>query len=134
MVSDNEAMARRFIDELWNEGDLRVADELVAAAHVHHVGDELLRGPDGVKGAVQWLREAFPDLRFEIEDLISDGPRVALRWTATGTHLGRFADLDPTGRHVTWSGCDWIRFGSGQITEVWAVADGGALYDQLTSP
>jgi hypothetical protein len=50
MVPENEAIVRRFFDELWNEGELSVADELVAADHVHHVGGEELLGPDGVKG------------------------------------------------------------------------------------
>ena len=134
MVPENEAIARRFIEELWNQGNLDVADELIAAEHVHHLGGDELRGPDGVKGAVFWLRAAFPDLRFEIDDLISDRDRAVLRWTASGTHVGPFFDLDPTGRRVTWTGCDWLRFSSGQINEVWAVADGGALLDQLTSP
>ena len=100
MVPENEAIARRFIEELWNQGNLPVADELIAAEHVHHLGGDELRGPDGVKGAVLWLRAGFPDLEFEIHDLISDRDRAALRWTASGTHLGRFFDLDPTGRHA----------------------------------
>lgn len=133
-MPENEAVARRFIEELWNEGDLGVADELVAAGHVHHIGGDELLGPDGVKGAVSWLRTGFPDLRFEIDDLISDGDRAVLRWTAFGTHLGPFFDLEPAGRHVSWTGTDWFRFSAGQINEVWAIADGGALHDQLTSP
>ena len=133
MVPENEAIVRRFFEELWNEGDLRVADELVAADHVHDVGGEELRGPDGVKGAVTWLRTAFPDLRFEIDDLITDGDDVALRWTASGTHLGPFEDLQPTGRRVQWKGSDWFRLHGGRIIEVWAFADGAVLHEQLTA-
>jgi hypothetical protein len=83
-VPENEAIVRRFFEELWNEGDLRVADELVAPDHVHHVGGEELRGPDGAKGVVTGLQTAFPDLRFEIDDVISDGDQAAVRWTASG--------------------------------------------------
>jgi predicted ester cyclase len=131
MVSENESVARRFFEELWNGGELGVADELIAAEHVHHVGGQVLSGPEGVEGAVTWLRTAFPDLRFEIDDLVSDGDRVALRWTASGTHLGPFDDLQPTGRNVEWKGADWLRLRGGQIIEVWAFADGGVLLDQL---
>ena len=133
MVPENEAVVRRFMEELWSEGKLGVADELVAADHVHHLGDDTLRGPDGIKGAATWLRTAFPDLCFEIDDLISDGDRVVLRWTARGTHRGTFADVAPTGRHVAWTGCDWFRLRSGQLVEAFVMADGEALYDQLTS-
>ena len=134
MVPESERTARRFFEELWNEGDLRVAEELIAPDHIHHVGGHELLGPDGVKGAVTWLRTAFPDLRFEIDDMISDGDRAALRWTASGTHLGPFDDLQPTGRRVEWTGADFFRLRGGRIIEVWAIADGGALDEQLTAP
>jgi steroid delta-isomerase-like uncharacterized protein len=133
MVPENEAIVRRFFEELWNEGDLRVADELVAADHVHDVGGEELRGPDGVKGAVTWLRTAFPDLRFEIDNLISDGDQAAVRWTASGTHLGPFADVPPTGRRVEWTGSDWFRLHRGRIIDAWVIADGEGLHEQLTA-
>jgi len=133
VVPENEAVVRRFMNELWSDGNLDAADELVAINHVHHLGDEELHGPDGLKGAVSWLRSAFPDLRFEIDDVVSDGDRVVLRWTATGTHDGTFADVAPTGRRVAWNGCDWFRLHAGQLTEAFVVADGGALYEQLTS-
>ena len=133
MVPENEAIVRRFFEELWNAGDLRVADELVAADHVHHVGGQELRGPDGVKGAVTWLRTAFPDLRFEIDNVISDGDQAAVRWTASGTHLGSLAGMQPTGRRVEWTGSDWFRLHHGRMIEVWAIADGEALQEQLTA-
>lgn len=133
MVPENEAVVRRFMEELWSQGQLSVADELVAADHLHHLGDDTLRGPDGIKEAATRLRTAFPDLRFEVDDLISDGDRVVLRWTARGTHRGTFADVAPTGRHVAWTGCDWFRLRSGRLVEAFVLADGGALYDQLTS-
>jgi hypothetical protein len=44
MVPENEAVVRRFMDELWSEGQLSVADELVAPDHVHHLGDDTVRG------------------------------------------------------------------------------------------
>ena len=132
MVPENEAIVRRFFEELWNEGDLRVADELVAADHVHHVGGEELRGPDGVKGAVTWLRTAFPDLRFEIDNVISDGDQAAVRWTAWDPPRP-FADMPPTGRRVEWTGSDWFRLHHGRIIEVWVIADGEGLHEQLTA-
>jgi len=126
MVPENEAVVRRFMAELWSDGNLSVADEVVASDHVHRVGDDELRGPDEIKAAVVGLRKEFPDLRFEIDDLISDGDEVVLRWTATGTHEGTFADVAPTGR----AGCvDRVRLvppRSRQLTEAFVVADGGA--------
>jgi predicted ester cyclase len=132
MMSENEGIVRRFFDELWSGGELRVADELVDAEEVHHLSGGDMSGPEGVKGAVTWLRTAFPDLRFEINELVSDGDQVAVRWTASGTHLGPFDDLKATGRRVEWTGSDWLRLRGGRIIEVWAFPD-GALHDQLTA-
>jgi predicted ester cyclase len=133
MVPENEAVVRRFLQELWSEGTLSVADELVAVDHLHHLGDDTLRGPTAIKEAATWLRTAFPDLHFVIDDLVSDGDRVVVRWTARGTQRGTFADVAPTGRHVVWTGCDWFRVRSGQLVEAFVMADGASLYDQLTA-
>lgn len=132
MVPENEEVARRFFEELWNRGDLAVADELLSPAHVHHIGEHRLEGPEGVKDAVTSFREAFPDLHFAVEDVVSDGDRVVVRWIATGTQEGPFYDLAATGRAARWSGMDLVRLEGGRIVELWANADSMTLFEQLT--
>lgn len=132
MVPEHESVVRHFFDEVWNSGRLEIIEDLVAPHHRHHVGDHVLAGPDGVKGAVVWLRAGFPDLAFSIEDIVSDADRVVVRWTATGTHAGPIFDLPPTGRHVRWTGMDMIRLEDGKLVELWVEADGEALMEQLT--
>jgi len=134
MNAENESVVRRFFEELWNAGDLALADDIVAPQHVHHVGDDVRHGPEGVRQMASSLREAFPDLHFTLEDVLSDADRVAVRWTATGTQTGAFFDLDPTGRHARWTGMDMVRLHDGQLVELWANADGAALWEQLTDP
>jgi predicted ester cyclase len=132
MNAENEAIVRRFFEELWNAGDLAVVDDIVAPHHVHHVGDDVRHGPEGVRQMAAYLRGAFPDLHFVLEDVLSDGDRVAVRWTATGSQTGPFLDLEPTGRHARWTGMDMVRLHDGQLVELWANADGAALWEQLT--
>jgi steroid delta-isomerase-like uncharacterized protein len=132
MVPENEAVVRRFIEELWNDGDLAVADELLSPAHVHHIGERRLEGPEGVKDAVTNFRRAFPDLHFAIEEVVSDGDRVVVRWIGTGTQEGPFYDLAATGRVARWSGMDLVHLEDGRIVELWANADSMALFEQLT--
>jgi predicted ester cyclase len=128
----NESVVRRFFEELWNAGDLAVVDDIVAPHHVHHIGDDVRHGPEGVRQMASYLREAFPDLHFVLEDVVSDADRVAVRWSATGTQSGPFFDLEPTGRHARWTGMDMVRLNDGQLVELWANADGAALWEQLT--
>ena len=128
----NESVVRRFFEELWNAGDLAVVDSIVAPHHVHHIGEVVRHGPEGVRQMVADLRAAFPDLHFVLEDVLSDADRVAVRWTATGTQTGPFFELAPTDRHVRWTGMDMVRLEGGLLVELWANADGAALWEQLT--
>jgi steroid delta-isomerase-like uncharacterized protein len=131
MVPENESVVRRFFEELWNEGDLACADDVLAPGHVHHIGDDRLDGPEGVKDAVRSLRTAFSDLYFTLEDVVSDGDRVVVRWTATGTHEAEFGGVPASGRSVRWTGIDLVRLEDGRIVELWAAADVAGLFEQL---
>lgn len=132
MVPEHETVVRRFFDQLWNAGDLGCADEVLSPGHVHHIGDYRMEGPDEVAATVARFRTAFPDLHFALEDVVSDGDRVVVRWTATGTHQGEFVGVPATGRHARWTGIDLVRLEEGRIVELWASADGAGLFEQLT--
>jgi predicted ester cyclase len=49
--------------------------------------------------------KAFPDLYFEVEQIIASGDHVVSRWGATGTHKGEFDGIPPTNRQVSSRGC-----------------------------
>ena len=91
MTETNKAIARRSVDEIFNEGKLEVADELIAPEFVGYdpALPEPMRGPDGVKQQAAGYRAAFSDMRLTIEDDIAEGDRVVTRWTARGTHAVR---------------------------------------------
>jgi steroid delta-isomerase-like uncharacterized protein len=62
------------------------------------------RGPHETLLVVASLRVSFPDLRFTVDDMIAEGDQVCALWTMTGTHLGRFLTVEPTGRVIRVSG------------------------------
>jgi predicted ester cyclase len=107
--------------------------EVVASDHVHHLPDRDVRGPDGVRRMVTNLRTAFPDLVFRLDDVVVGADKVAVRWTAHGTHEGPLGDLEATGRRVTWTGIDIVRVLDGRIVELWASPDAMGLDEQLTA-
>ena len=133
MTEQDLLVVRRFFDELWSQGQLNVADELLAAHHVHHVSGEDMTGPEEVKEFVTYMRVAFPDLRFTIEDEVVAADKVVVRWTAQGTHRGEFMAIPPTGRVVTWTGIDIVRLQDHRIVELWGNNDALGLHDQLSS-
>jgi steroid delta-isomerase-like uncharacterized protein len=128
----NKAISRRADEELFNRGNLDVADELFAPDFVYHdpAGEEL-RGPESVKGYATMLRAAFPDLHQTIEDQVAEGDRVAYRWTARGTHEGELMGIAPTGNRVTFTGIAVARLADGKIEEIWENYDALGLMQQL---
>lgn len=132
-TEENKALARRVIEQMFNEGNLDVADELLALDYVDHDPSlpEDVHGPEGFKEYVGMYRAAFPDLHVQIEDQIAEGDRVATRWTGTGTHDGELAGIAPTGKRVTVPGMEIVRIANGKLVEGWEGYDSGTLMRQL---
>lgn len=128
-VQENKALARRVFDEVWSQGNLDLADEILTPDFVGRPGGlgEPFKGPAGAKEFIGRLREGFPDITFTIEDTIAEGDLVATRWTATGTHDGEFMGFEPTGRRATIGGMTIQRFEDGRIVEGWTQPDAVGL-------
>jgi steroid delta-isomerase-like uncharacterized protein len=126
MSEENEALVRRYFEEIWNKGNLELIDELFVTNFVRHgpVGTEgEVRGLEGFKGLVSSYRAGLPDLRIPIEDLIAEGDRVVTRWTAYGTHQGELLGNAPTGNQATVTGILVDRVSGGKIEEEWVAYD-----------
>lgn len=122
MQVSNEAIYRRLIEEGFNQGNLAVADEVVAPnAREHQRGSA--DGPEGVKSNIKYLRSAFPDFKLTIDELVVSGDKVWARQKGGGTNLGSFAGHPPTGRKAFIDVIDVCRIEEGQIVEHWGVPD-----------
>jgi predicted ester cyclase len=119
----NEAIYRRIIDEVFNQGHLDVADELVAPSCVEHQRGGMGDGPEGAKRTAATLRSAFPDFTLIIQDLVSDGDKVWARQRGGGTNSGSFFGRPPTGRTAHIEVFDVARFENGKMVEHWGVPD-----------
>ncbi len=132
MSAANKDILRRFFDQLFNAGDLSVADEIVATNYVNHnalPGEA--PGREGLKAFVTLLGTAFPDLHITIEDQVAEGDKVATRFTATGTHRGEFAGIPATGKPVSVTLINIHRVSGGQIQEAWLNWDALGMMQQL---
>jgi steroid delta-isomerase-like uncharacterized protein len=85
----------------------------------------------GVKQVIAAYRAAFPDVHITIEDLVSEGDKVAERWTMRGTHKGEFAGIPATGKQVTSTGLVIVRIADGKVAEIWGASDQLGLMRQL---
>jgi steroid delta-isomerase-like uncharacterized protein len=132
----NKALVRRFYEEVWARGNLDVADGLFADDYVRHDfrGGEPEAGAEGQKRIAAAFRAAFPDLAWDVDFILADGDFVAGRWTATGTHQGPWAGVEPTGRPMRFSGINVFRFADGKVVEIWNHRDDLGLMQQLGVP
>jgi predicted ester cyclase len=77
------------------------------------------------------LRRGFPDLNIMIEKVIAEGDFVSIRSRVTGTHLGTYRGIPPTGRTIAQSQLHMFHVVDGQIHETWQEIDGLGIMQQL---
>jgi predicted ester cyclase len=121
---------RRSFEEVYNRGDLAVADELAAPDFVSHDAGNPTQDPDGVKQIVRAIRAAFPDVRFTADDVPEAGDTVAVRFTMRGTQRGEFRGIPPTRKPFVVTGIDIVRFAAGRAAERWHEWSGLGLLQQ----
>jgi predicted SnoaL-like aldol condensation-catalyzing enzyme len=120
-AATNARLVRQVIEEIWNAGDLELADQVFAPDYVNHGGliPDLVRGPEAIKVSVAMYRLAFPEFRVAVVDVLAQGQMVALHWAAymTRGHDGRndASDRDPD----TLRGMTFGRVSGGKIAESW---------------
>ena len=131
MSEQNKAQVRRVVDEIYNRGNLGLADELAASDLLIHTVSGEIRGREAAKQYVAALRAGFPDLHFTVEDQVAEGDMVATRWTARGTHTGVFQGIPPTGRQIRVAGYYIDRIVDGLTAECWTQVDELGMLRQL---
>ncbi|MEP6649346.1 MAG: ester cyclase [Lapillicoccus sp.] len=117
--------------QAYNAADWDALREMVAEDYVHHSGDAESHNVEFFLAGAMGLRAAFPDVRVEVRDMVSENDRVAVRWVARATHTGSLFGEIATGRLVAVDGATVYRVMDGRIAEDWEVMNEGALRDQL---
>jgi steroid delta-isomerase-like uncharacterized protein len=126
-------------ERMFNQGDLAYVDEALDPAGTDYqepLGTDFIAH---LKEVVTVMREAFPDLRFEVHEVIAEGDIVATRSTMTGTHRGCFmmgplAALAPTGKQIAVPHMHFFRYKDGRVVDLWHVWDMPRLMRQLGAP
>lgn len=103
-TNDPKALLHRLYQEMWNGADPAAARRLFA-------------NPEGVERFVREFLTAFPDLQHTVEDILVEGDRAAVRFSARGTHGGKWREFGPTGRPIHYTGATIARLAAGKITE-----------------
>lgn len=131
MSDTNEAVVRRFVNEVLNEGDYSAMRELVHTDYVYRSPDQELHGPEALEDLLTAYRTGLPDMNTSVDDLVVSGDKVVISITLTGTHRGDLMGIPATGRRLAVHGMVLSRLRDERIIEEWEVLDTLGLYQQL---
>jgi predicted ester cyclase len=120
MSEENKNLARRWFEEVWNQG------HEAAIAEMYHpdgrsIGfpetDSKIEGPKEFAEVCRKFRAVFPDIHVTVNDLVTEGDKVAVLWNATMTHLGDGLGSPASARKVSLPGSSFLLCRGGQILE-----------------
>jgi steroid delta-isomerase-like uncharacterized protein len=129
------ALMRAAYETLQN-GDLDASVEHLTEDFIANLPGlpEPLRGREIWRLGAQAMREGFPDLRIDIEDIFGAGDKVAVRVRFSGTHNGPFQGVPPTHRPVSFTSIEIYRLEGDKIAEEWVAPDMTGLMQQISGP
>ncbi len=132
---EGETLVRRWFEELFNEGDLSTADDILADDVEYHGPPSLsprdVSGPEDIREYVETYQTAFPDVWYTVEELVAGEDAVRAHWVATGTHESDLFGIEPTGEAFSVEGLDVFRIEDGEIAEIWAHWDTLKMVQEL---
>ena len=112
-VDVNKALLRRHFEEVLNQGELDVVDEIYSERYVLDAPVQTegsveahgeTHGREGLKRRVTLFRTAFPDIHFSVDNMLAEGDQVAVQYTFSGKHTGKFGEMEPTGSTISVTG------------------------------
>lgn len=136
MSEANKLVVKQWFEQVWNQQNADAIDRMFhpdGKAYGFGGPNGVLDGPAAFKEAHRNFLAAFPDLHVDVEDIIAEGDRVAIRWTAKMTHLGDGLGFPATGKKGVLHGSAFVRIQGDQIVDGWNQLDMQALILHLQS-
>jgi len=135
MSVETKKIAQQFREEVYTKGNLDILDQICANQVTVRNHDPLTpnfgQGPQALKQVATMYRTAFPDANCTVDDVISEGDKIVVRWTGRGTNKGVLGTNPPTGKQVTVTGVDILKLANGKIVECDTIWDAAGMLQQL---
>ena len=127
MNNEYPTLLHRWFDEVWNQKKASTIRELFTEDTVVHglsgPGEDPVRGFEAFEKFHSDFLAAFPDVHIEVDDVVTEGDKLAGRFTVTGTQSGALAEMPPTGKKTLFTGSGICTVKDGKFTEVWNEID-----------
>src|SRR5262245_15500472 len=115
VAQSSRALTLRILQEIWKAKNPSLIEELYSKDSVIHTPDGEVRGVEGSKHLYHTYTSAFPDLQFEIQEIVAEDDSAAAQLLFTGTHNGPLGDLPPSGKFVKVANNCFFRFADGKL-------------------
>ena len=124
-AEENKAKVLRLLDEVFRKRNAGAFREATAPDVVFHMAGypEPFRGSEAVHRWARGYLVAFEDVQLSVESAVAEGDTVAVRWRISETQRGDYADIPATGRRLTFTALDMIRFQDDKVQEIWMLFD-----------
>jgi predicted ester cyclase len=132
-ADEYRSMTVRFVEALGQPDEAALAELVDVAGFADHNPVWGTEDWAGVIAGAHALRASFPDLAVTLDqgNIVVEGNQAVAHSLLTGTHTGEFLGVAPTGKSVTWSHTDFLRFAGGKVVERWVSADTLTLFQQV---
>ena len=131
-VEANKALARRWLDEVWNKVNLVAVDELCATNFMfNYAAPGASCDREGYKKTAVMLTAGTSDCTITLEDMVAEEDKVAVRWKGTSRHTGEFMGMPATGKQLMMTGISILQIEDGKIAEEWGEMDFMGLMQQI---
>ena len=127
----DKAIIKKIFEEVLNNNNLSAADEILHPEYTNYSIPVHEKGPEGFKQVIGMFRNAFPDMHITLEDIITEGDKIATRGYWTGTHKGDFMGIPATGKSVKVPYIDIWNAENGKLKENWVQMDMISCMQQL---
>lgn len=129
---NNKSVIRTHLQQMWHEGDMTIAEDICAENLAYH--DPASTSVISLESYITYInnvRQAFPDLKYLVYDMIGDDNKILVRWRFEGSHKGEIRGINATGRRVSFTGMSLYTVEGGKITEAWVNWDTYGYLQQL---
>jgi steroid delta-isomerase-like uncharacterized protein len=133
LEEQNKALVTQYVEGLNKGGDFEVLKELLAPEFLFYSPSRTNK-PNSRAEQIEMdimFNKSFPDLSWNVQEIITKGDKVIVRYIGRGTHKGEFLGIPPTGNQIEWSGISIMRIENGKVVEEKEENDGSNIMLQL---
>lgn len=132
MASTNEAIVRRWFNDIFGNGNMEALEDVVAEdIQIHNAGDVEVGGRESFRQWVLWYRSTFADSKWTFARLFEGDDKVVARYRSTSTYKGGFVNIPSSDQQITETGIIVFRIMDSKVSEIWCEYSGIQVLEQL---